>query len=149
MTNVFKNNILGYDMVQIDVRKLNAKKQYAGDLSFTYVAADELISIPFVQFSAPVDVKLHYEILEDDSVEVTGAVRFKLKGNCSRCLKETQREFTGEVDAYFVTQKTDSEDYFYQNTIDLTGCLNDAVMIAMPFLLECGEECVSLAWKEQ
>ncbi len=92
-------------MVQIDVRKLNAKKQYAGDLSFTYVAADELISIPFVQFSAPVDVKLHYEILEDDSVEVTGTIRFVLKGNCSRCLKETQREFTGEVDAYFVTQR--------------------------------------------
>ena len=43
-------------MVQIDVRKLNAKKQYAGDLSFTYVAADELISIPFVQFSAPVEI---------------------------------------------------------------------------------------------
>ncbi|MDE6273851.1 MAG: DUF177 domain-containing protein, partial [Clostridiales bacterium] len=116
---------------------------------FEYAAADELISVPFVEFASPVSVSLHYEILEDDSVEVTGSVRFRLKGACSRCLKETEREFCGEIDAYFVTERTDSEDYFYQNVIDLTDCLNDAVMIAMPPLLECEEGCVALAWKEQ
>ena len=136
-------------MVQIDVRKLNAQKQYAGDLAFEFVAAEELIFVPLARFASPVKAELHYEILEDDSVEVTGKIRFTLAGECSRCLNETTVEVCGEVDAYFVTENAESEDYLYQNVIDLTDCLNDAVMIAMPSLLECGEGCVALAWKEQ
>lgn len=134
-------------MFQIDVRKLNAQKKYAGDLSFGYDEDDGLIDIPYVKFSSPVSVSLHYEILEDDSVEITGSIAFSLKGACSRCLSETEQRFSGEVDAYFVTHGGEEEDYRYQNgVIDLRDCLKDAVLLALPPRLVCGENCVVPSW---
>ena len=126
MTNIRKNNTFGYE------------------------APSELIDIPFVSFGGPVDVRLHYEILEDDSVEVMGTVSFVLKGKCSRCLKDAQQTFSGEVDAYFVPDGGESDDYRYTGgKIDLSDCLNDAIMLALPSRLVCGDDCVGSEWKEQ
>lgn len=135
---------------KIDVRKLNAQKKYAGDYAFEYEGDSSLIGIPYVSFSSPVGVRLHFEILEDDSVEITGSVNYTLKGACSRCLNETEQAFQGEIDAYFVPHGGESEDYRYTGgIIDLRDCLNDAVMLSLPARLVCGENCVPLEWKEQ
>ncbi len=137
-------------MMTIDVRKLNAQKKYAGDLSFEFEGDESFIGIPFVSFSSSVKAELHYEILEDDSVEVTGSIAFSLKGACSRCLSETEQTFIGEVDAYFVPCGGESEDYRYQSgVICLNDCLSDALMLSMPSRLECKSECVALEWHEQ
>ncbi len=134
----------------IDVRKLNVQKKYAGELSFEFEGDPSLIEIPYVSFSSPVVANLHYEILEDDSVEVTGTLTFSLKGACSRCLNEAERTFTGEVDGYFVTKDAESEDYLYSGgVIHLNDCLRDSLMLAMPMVLECGEECIPLQWNEK
>ena len=50
----------------IDVRKLNAQKLYRGSMEFTYSAPEDLIAIPYVKFSAPVQIKFDYELYEDD-----------------------------------------------------------------------------------
>ena len=137
-------------MLTIDVRKLNSRKEYAGDLNFGYDAPQELIDIPYVEFGGPVQVSLHFDILEDDSVEVKGTVAFVLKGKCSRCLKDAQQAFSGEIDAYFVPDGGESEDYRYSGgKIDLSDCLNDAIMLALPSRLVCGDGCVGSEWKEQ
>ena len=134
----------------IDVRKLNAQKKYAGDVTFEFVGDNSLIEIPYVTFSSPVTARLHYEILEDDSVEITGSVTFSLKGLCSRCLQEAEQTFSGEVDAYFVPREGESEDYrYFGGVIDLDDCLGDAVMLALPGRLVCGENCIALEWSEQ
>ncbi len=134
----------------IDVRKLNVQKKYAGELSFEFEPDDNLLDIPLVAFSKPVKADLHYEILEDDSVEITGTVTFTLKGACSRCLKDAEQTFTGEVDGYFVPNGGESEDYRYTNgIINLHDCLNDAVMLALPGRIVCGEACVPLEWNEK
>ncbi len=137
-------------MMTIDVRKLNVQKKYTGDLAFEFEGDESLLEIPYVAFSSPVKAELHYEILEDDSVEVTGSIFFSLKGACSRCLSETERSYVGEVDAYFLPRGGESEDYRYTNgVIDLSDCLNDALMLALPPRLECAEECIPLEWHEQ
>jgi len=134
----------------IDVRRLSAKKIYAGDMEFPYEAKQDWIDIPYVSFQGPVLVKLHYEILEDNSVEITGEVKFTLKGACSRCLKETSHDFTGEVDAYYVENgKGDDEAYSYTGgVVDLNPCLSEAIMLALPNVLVCGEDCKPLEWHE-
>ncbi len=137
-------------MMTIDVRKLNVQKKYAGELSFEFEGDESFIGIPFVTFSSPVKADLHYEILEDDSVEVTGCITFSLKGSCSRCLNETEQTFVGEVDAYFVPKGGEDDDYRYTGgVIHLNDCLCDALMLCMPARLECGENCVALEWHEQ
>ena len=134
----------------IDVRRCNAEKNYAGELVFEFAGEEELLDIPYVAFSSPVEAKLHYEILEDDSVEVRGTVSFSLKGECSRCLKMTERRFTGEAEGYFVPRgaKGAEEDYSYSNgVIDLGEFLRDAVLFAMPARLTCSDGCTAPDYK--
>ena len=127
-------------MTVIDVRSLVAKKIYRGELAFEDVPEEGLNDIPYVKFSGPVSVKLHYEIFEDDSVEVKGSIAFTLTGACSRCLEPAEERFTGEVDGLFVTPEGDGETYGYQNVICLDELLRDALLFALPPRLLC-ERC--------
>ena len=130
----------------IDVRKLNAQKQYSGNMEFEYSAPEELIEIPFVKFAAPVKISFKYELYEDDSLEIRGKVVYRLEGQCSRCLKEAAQNVEGELDAYFEPRK-DYEDYGYTNgVIDLKKAVEDAIMASMPFSLSCGEDCEELSY---
>lgn len=133
----------------IDIRKLNAQKKYFGSMEMEYSAPKTLIEIPFVEFASPIQVRFDYELFEDDSLEVIGTVSYKLKGQCSRCLKETENEVQGELNAYFQPVK-DCEDYAYTNGIvDLTKAVEDAVMASMPFTLSCGEDCKALVYVDE
>ena len=135
---------------KLDVRRANAEKKYAGDLSFAFEADPSLIGIPLVAFSSPVEAKLHYEILEDDSVEITGSLAFTLKGSCSRCLKETERRVCGEAEGYFVLGGDGGEDYSYSNgVIDFGEFLRDSMIFLMPTRLVCGETCVAPDYQEE
>ena len=139
-------------MQSLDVRKLNTEKKYSGDLLFEFEGEQDLIDIPYVSFSSPIKAELHYEILEDDSVEITGKVTFSLKGLCSRCLKETECEVIGEADGYFVPRggKMEAEDYTYANgMIDLREFLRDTVLFSMPANLICSETCRAPDYKEE
>ena len=128
-------------MMIIDIRKLNAQKKYEGDMEFEYSAPQSLIDIPFVRFATPIKVGFHYELYEDDSLDIQGSVSFRLEGQCSRCLKETGLDVVGELDAYFQPTK-DCEDYSYTNGIvDLKKAVEEAVMACLPFTLSCEEEC--------
>lgn len=129
-------------MVHIDVTRAQALGKRSGDLSFEYPADDALLDIPFVAFSSPVSVSAHYEIAEDGKVEVTGEVRFKLKGLCSRCMQEAEREISGEINALFVPNGDGVEDYAYINgRIALDEAVRDAVAFALPNSFLCGDEC--------
>ena len=129
-------------MVNIDVLRAQALNKLSGDFSFETPADDQLIDVPFVAFSSPVFVSAHYEIFEDGKVEVTGSVKFSLKGLCSRCMKETEHELSGELNALFVPNGGDGEDYAYQNgRIKLDEAVRDAVIFALPGSFLCGEEC--------
>ncbi len=136
---------------KLDVRRANAEKKYAGDLSFSFEAEADLLEIPLVSFSSPVQAQLHYEILEDDSVEISGTLSFRLKGACSRCLKETESEISGEAEGYFVPDGSgsDGSDYSYQNgVIELGEFLRDSVAFLLPARLVCSETCVAPPYKE-
>ena len=136
-------------MMIIDIRKLNAQKQYAGELSFTYDAPETLIGIPLVSFVAPVKVELHYELYEDNSFEVFGKVSFELEGQCSRCLQPAKAQVEGEMQAYFEPRK-DAEDYSYSNgMVDMRSALDDAIMACMPYVLSCKEDCEGLSYRDE
>ena len=133
----------------LEIRKLNAQKKYFGNVETEYSAPKTLIEIPFVDFAAPVRVCFEYEIFEDDSVEVKGEVSYKLKGQCSHCLKETETDVVGELNAYFQPVK-DCEDYAYANgVVDLKQAVEDAIMASMPFTLSCGAACKSLEYFDE
>ena len=136
-------------MMIVDIRKLNAQKNYSGEMEFEYSASEELVEIPFVKFTTPVKVRFSYELYEDDAFEIHGSVSYSLEGKCSRCLKNASADVEGELDALFEDRK-DFEDYGYSNgKVDLTKAVNDAVMASMPFLISCGENCEAISYNEE
>ena len=134
-------------MMLIDIRKLNAQKKYSGQMEFSYSAPEELIEIPYVKFAEPVKIEFDYDLFEDDSLEIKGKVRYRLVGQCSRCLKDAAQDIEGDLDAYFQPCKN-CEDYGYTNGIvDLKKAVEDAIMASMPYTLSCGENCEPLSYK--
>lgn len=135
-------------MMTIDIRKLNAKKEYFGSMEFSYKAPEELIEIPFASFDGEVKVSFDYELYEDNSIEIKGKVAYRLVGQCSRCLKNACMQVEGELDAYFEPRK-DAEDYSYFGSIvDLSKAVDDAIMSSMPFILSCEKECTALEYSD-
>lgn len=135
-------------MMTIDIRKLNAKKEYFGSMEFSYKAPEELIEIPFASFDGEVKVSFDYELYEDNSIEIKGRVAYRLVGQCSRCLKNACMQVEGELDAYFEPRK-DAEDYSYFGSIvDLSKAVDDAIMSSMPFILSCEKECTALEYSD-
>lgn len=136
-------------MMTIDIRKLNAKKEYFGSMEFSYNPPKELLEIPFADFDGEVKVVFEYELYEDNSIEIKGTVKYRIVGQCSRCLQNASMQVEGELDAYFQPTK-DAEDYSYFNGIvDLSKAVDDAIMSSMPFSLSCGEDCKGLAYSDE
>ena len=134
-------------MMIIDARKLNAQKKYSGRVEFEYEAPEYLIDIPFVKFGGKVKVEADYELFEDDSLELRGKVSYVLTGQCSRCLKDAKLEVEGELDAYF-EPRTDAEDYSYSGgIIRLEDAVNDAILLSIPRVLSCGEDCAGIRYQ--
>ena len=74
-------------------------------------------------------------------MEISGEVKYRLKGLCSGCLKETEKEVTGKIEAR-CTRSGDGEDYAYDgNIIDLKELFYDSIVWSMPRALSCGEDC--------
>ena len=136
-------------MMIIDIRKLNAKKAYQGELHFEYSAPDELIGIPFVKFVGPVQVDFFYELYADDALEIRGKVVYSLEGQCSRCLKDAKTTVEGELNALF-EPTAQPEDYGYTGGIvRLEEAVEDAIMASMPFSLSCGEDCEGISYVDK
>ncbi len=123
---------------EIDVRRCVARKCYEGELNFSFDAEDGLLDIPLVAFASPVTARLRYEIFEDDAVEVKGTISFTLRGECSRCLAQTEETFTHETEALFLPKAPLGEEYGYTGGIvDLAEFLRDTVAFALPARLLC------------
>ena len=132
----------------IDIRKLNAKKEYFGSMEFSYKAPEELIEIPFASFDGEVKVSFDYELYEDNSIEIKGKVAYRLVGQCSSCHKNACMQVEGELDANFEPRK-DAEDYsYFGGIVDLSKAVDDAIMSRMPLILSCEQECTALEYSD-
>ncbi|MDE7157945.1 MAG: hypothetical protein K2N74_00055, partial [Clostridiales bacterium] len=58
----------------LDIQSCIARKNYTGTLTICYDEDNELVGIPYVNFSSPVKAELKYEIFEYDSVDITVSV---------------------------------------------------------------------------
>ncbi len=134
-------------MMIIDIRKLNAQKKYSGSMEFSYTPEETFIDIPYVKIVGEVKISFNYELYEDDALEIRGAVRFRLEGQCSRCLQPAAMDVEGELDALFEPTK-DYADYGYANgKVDITQAVEDAMMACMPYTVLCKENCEGISYQ--
>lgn len=85
---------------------------------------------------------------------VMGTVEGEGVGVCSRCLEEAEFEFTGEIEGYYLIKEdavppddmeVDEFEYLPSDkTIDLAPLIQAAILLEVPPLLLCDEDCKGL-----
>jgi len=105
---------------------------------------NELIGLPA---GRPLDLTLELEAV-GDGVLVTGQARYRLVGQCCRCLRPLERPAAVGFQELFVypgrggeaedLSRTDGE------SLDLTAVVRDAVVLDLPWTPLCEDDCAGL-----
>lgn len=127
----------------LEIKKLMAKGAYTGVFSFGYQPPQDLNLLPLTKIEGGVKVEGEYEIFEDDEVEVTLKISYKLVGQCSYCLADAEEQIEYSTEPLlFVTDKTDIDNYVYDgNRLDLSQAVLDALLFSQPEVLLCAKDC--------
>ncbi|MBO4594087.1 MAG: DUF177 domain-containing protein, partial [Clostridia bacterium] len=102
--------------------------------------ADLEIALPDTELMPPVKVQGTAYITGKDSAEVEGEVVFTLKGECTRCLAETEKTFSTDFNEVF-----GEDGYTIANgKIDLTKMVDDIIIMNTPVAFLCKDDCKGL-----
>jgi len=104
-----------------------------------------------VPVGAPLDLDLRLESVIE-GVLVSGTVTAPIEGECARCLGPVTGEVVTDVQELFaypdsVTEETTSEDEVSRldgDYLDLEPVVRDAVVLALPLVPLCREDCRGL-----
>lgn len=122
--------------MDLEIKKLIAKGKFKGEVEFDYEPPADICMIPLCRVT-DVKARAEYEIFDDDAVEITLHLSYKIVGQCSYCLKEAEKsvEFTHE--ATYLTED-DEENYVYDGfKLNMNTAVDDAILISQPNLLLC------------
>ena len=122
----------------LDLRELKKVGKTEESFFFEYEPKTELSAIPETKVSVPVKVEGTIYVTGEHSAEISGEVTFVLRGECTRCLEDAEREYVvsfdevaGEGDGYPVVN----------DKIDLGKIVDDAVIVNMPVKFLCKDDC--------
>lgn len=116
------------------------------------VPAPEGIGLPVIGIpeGSPIDLDLRLESVSE-GVLVTGVAGIHLEGECSRCLIPMQDDIEVDIQELFLYEDRhlEGEDEEEANRmqgelLDLEPALRDAVVLDLPFIPLCREECAGL-----
>ena len=132
----------------LEIKRLISKGEYKGEVSFDYQPEKDAMLLPLCGVDGNVMVTASYEIFEEDEVEVTIKLSYRLKGQCSYCLEDAVQDIEYSTDVLFVTDSGDTDNYVYDGyKLDLTAAVNDAFLISQPKVLLCGDDCKGIEIK--
>lgn len=124
----------------LDLRKLKRSGKDWEEFYFEYSPETELIDIPNAKLALPVKVQGTFTISGEHSAIVEGEVVYTIKGECTRCLEQTEREYITEF--YEQVEENNPDGYELKNdTVDLSKLVEDAVALSVPVSFLCKEDC--------
>ena len=131
----------------IDVRKLKFSGNLESNFTFEYEMKDELPNFYGIALITPITVS-GTSILQGDDVYVDGTIKCKIVGECARCLKKVEREWSCEFSVVYAVTRQDEDDYLYENgRVDLTPAVEDVVLTSLPTVIYCKDDCLGLCPK--
>lgn len=130
----------------IDVKKLKSRGIIDYDFEFDYNPPENLISLPRTAFKGSAKVK-GVAMIYEDYIIVDADVSFVLIGECSRCLDTAEVEISAGLEEKFLDKKSDTEYYYINDKLDLSAAVNDLIIMNMPFILLCRNDCKGLCSK--
>ena len=124
----------------LDLRKLKRSGKEREDFFFEYTPQKELIELPEAQIALPIKVNGTVCLTGEHSAIVEGEVDYVIKGECTRCLENTEKTFL--LDFNESVEENNLDGYSVKNdTIDLTKIVDDLIMINSPITFLCSEDC--------
>lgn len=124
----------------LDLRKLKRSGKDWEEFYFEYSPETELVDIPNASFASPLKVSGTLTLSGEHSAIVEGEVAYVIKGECTRCLEQTEREYVAEF--YEQVEENNPDGYELKNdTVDLAKIVDDAVAISVPISFLCKEDC--------
>jgi uncharacterized protein len=137
----------------IDTRDLGRRPGASRDVVRT-VVAEQAFGFPGV-IEIPVGAEYRLELLLESVIEgvlVSGTASAPTKGQCSRCLDPIEGEVEVELTELFAypestTEATTEEDevsHLVDDLVDLQPVVRDAVVLALPQVPLCREDCPGL-----
>ena len=131
----------------INLKEIRLRGKTESDYDFDFYPQEDLCGIPNVSIQAPIKVSCTVYLVGAKQAVVAGEVYFTLKGDCTSCLKETERDY--EID--FEQEFSQDSEYGYiikSDAIDLTKLIVDEVTLNMPLNFVCGEDCKGIGKME-
>ena len=124
----------------LDLKKIRAKGKEEESFFFEYSPETQLLDMPNAKLILPVKISGEITITDRHSAYVEGEVAFTIKGECTRCLAETEREFVVNF-AEQVDQENENGYTVVNDRIDLTKIVDDAIIINAPVSFLCKDDC--------
>lgn len=124
----------------LDLKQLKRSGKDRQDFFFEYDIPSDLSDIPNVKVVSPVNVTGEIVLTGEHSAYIGCEVDFGVSGECTRCLTETARRFT--VDVEEEAEENNADGYSVVNDrIDLGKIVEDAILTNLPFNFLCKEDC--------
>lgn len=105
---------------------------------------NDVIGVPV---SSPIDLELQLQAV-GDGVLATGTAGVQLRGECARCLSPIEAAAEIDVQELFLFPGVDPDDAEASRVegelIDLEGVLRDTVVLDLPFIPLCRDDCEGL-----
>ena len=105
---------------------------------------NDVIGVPT---ESPIHLDLRLEGV-GDGVLATGVAEVQLRGECARCLTEIEADAEIDLQELFLFPGVDADDAeasrVESEMIDLEPLLRDAVVLDLPFIPLCREDCAGL-----
>ena len=124
----------------LDLRKLKRSGKDKSEFFFEYTPQEDLIELPEAQIAMPIRINGTVSLTGEHSAIVEGEVNYVIKGECTRCLENTEKAFILEFNES--VEENNLDGYSVKNdTIDLTKIVDDLIMINSPITFLCSEDC--------
>ena len=127
----------------LDLRDIKRRGKDSLDFFFEYSTEEEFTDVQFMQVDKPILVSGTIYLTSEHSAFIEGNITFKVKGSCTRCLEQIEKEYFVE----FSEGLTEDDQDGYQiinDRIDLAKIVDDAIFMNLPVAFLCKEDCLGL-----
>lgn len=124
----------------LDLKKLKRTGKDSSNFFFEYSPETELLDLPNANIVLPISVNGTVTITGEHSAYLDGEVVFSVKGECTRCLKDTEKEYA--LNFQEGVESNNPDGYPVKNdTVDLRPIVDDLIAINSPVTFLCSEDC--------
>ena len=124
----------------LDLKELKKSGKVSETFFFEYFADKNLSGIPDTEIVGPVRVSGEIVLTGEHSANVSGEASFEIRGNCTRCLAQTVKQYVFEF-SELCDEASDNPYPVVNDKIYLDKIIDDTVISDMPMTFLCREDC--------